>query len=114
MAPVGVQICKKICNKMLKKTSHQVAWTEHHGSGKNRRTVHYRNHETYLNIKLYLIGDGKEKSKLPAGAHNFPFSITLPMNLPSTFMGAHGKLLNNKCSDIVGCLNLIRLFKVIR
>ena len=71
---------------------HQVAWTEHHGSGKNRRTVHYRNHETYLNIKLYLIGDGKEKSKLQAGAHSFPFSITLPMNLPSTFMGAHGKL----------------------
>ncbi|XP_063687098.1 arrestin domain-containing protein 17-like [Bolinopsis microptera] len=70
-----------------------VAWTEHHGSGKSRRTVHYRNNETYLNIKLYLIGDGKEKSKLPAGGHNFPFSITLPMNLPSTFIGDHGRVL---------------------
>lgn len=69
----------------------QVHWSESRGSGKNRRTVHYRNHETYLDIKLYLLGDGKDKKTLPPGAHTFPFSITLPPNIPSTFMGAHGK-----------------------
>jgi len=70
---------------------HQVAWSERHGSGKNRRTVHYRNSETYLDLKIFLVGDGKDKTKLPAGLHSFPFAITLPPNLPSTFMGAHGE-----------------------
>ncbi|XP_063688268.1 arrestin domain-containing protein 3-like [Bolinopsis microptera] len=68
-----------------------VAWTEQSG-GERNHTIHYKNSETYLNIELYLIGDGREESKLPAGRHNLPFSITLPTNIPATFTGKHGRV----------------------
>ncbi|XP_063688232.1 arrestin domain-containing protein 17-like [Bolinopsis microptera] len=72
-----------------------VAWTEEEGSRDNLRTVRYKNSETYLNIELYLIGVGKKERKLQAGRHNLPFSIALPINLPSTFIGDHGRVQYN-------------------
>eukprot|EP00116_Pleurobrachia_bachei_P004158 sb/3464420/ len=68
-----------------------VHWSESRGSGDNRRTVHYRNSEVYLDIHLNLCGTG-EKTSLQAGVHDFPFSITLPVNLPSTFVGDFGRV----------------------
>ncbi|XP_063688233.1 arrestin domain-containing protein 17-like [Bolinopsis microptera] len=77
-----------------------VAWTEEEGSRDNLRTIHYKNSETYLNIEQYLIGDGKEERKLPAGCHNLPFSIALPTNIPATFIGDHGRVQYNLSAKI--------------
>lgn len=75
-----------------------VHWTESHttGSGKHRRTTtrHYSASEQYFNQEVLLYGiwpgQGSETTKLPVGRHTFPFSFTLPPNLPSSFEGAHG------------------------
>ena len=36
-----------------------VHWTERRGSGKNRRTVHYRSDELYYRTEYRVWGDGK-------------------------------------------------------
>lgn len=35
-----------------------VHWSESHGSGKNRRTVHYTAHELYFNNVVSVFGKG--------------------------------------------------------
>lgn len=93
---VHLELIGELDFKAITLTVHGTAdvhWSEQHGSGKSRNTVQYRNKETYLDLKIFLVGDGKDKTKLPIGTHSFPFAITLPPNLPSTFMGAHGRVL---------------------
>nr|XP_002129778.1 arrestin domain-containing protein 3-like [Ciona intestinalis] len=72
-----------------------VHWSESRGSGKNRRTVHYRSSETYFEQTSYVYGQGsmgpyQNEKKLPGGQSNFPFQFILPPQLPSSFEGAHG------------------------
>lgn len=66
-----------------------VHWTEQHstGSGKNRRTEtrHYSAMEHYFNFDLLIFGPGSGSTLLQPGRHTFPFSYTLPVNLPSSF-----------------------------
>ncbi|XP_076638865.1 arrestin domain-containing protein 17 isoform X4 [Colletes latitarsis] len=46
--------------------------------------------ESYLHVETYLVGDGKEKSMITNGV--YPFSLTLPENLPCSFEGRYGRV----------------------
>ncbi|KAK9298145.1 hypothetical protein QLX08_008457 [Tetragonisca angustula] len=46
--------------------------------------------ENYLHVETYLVGDGKEKSVITGGV--YPFSLTLPENLPCSFEGRYGRV----------------------
>nr|XP_012140477.1 PREDICTED: arrestin domain-containing protein 2-like [Megachile rotundata] len=46
--------------------------------------------ENYLHVETYLVGDGKEKSMITGGV--YPFSLTLPENLPCSFEGRYGRV----------------------
>ncbi|XP_033323416.2 arrestin domain-containing protein 17 isoform X4 [Megalopta genalis] len=46
--------------------------------------------ENYLHVETYLAGDGKEKSTITGGV--YPFSLTLPENLPCSFEGRYGRV----------------------
>ncbi|KZC10819.1 Arrestin domain-containing protein 2 [Dufourea novaeangliae] len=46
--------------------------------------------ENYLYVQTYLAGDGKEKSMITGGV--YPFSLTLPENLPCSFEGRYGRV----------------------
>ncbi|XP_076223710.1 arrestin domain-containing protein 17 isoform X5 [Nomia melanderi] len=46
--------------------------------------------ESYLHVETYLAGDGKEKSTITGGV--YPFSLTLPENLPCSFEGRYGRV----------------------
>ncbi|KAK1120940.1 hypothetical protein K0M31_010724 [Melipona bicolor] len=46
--------------------------------------------ENYLHAETYLVGDGKEKSVITGGV--YPFSLTLPENLPCSFEGRYGRV----------------------
>ena len=50
------------------------------------------NQECYLNDKQYLYGYNGDKTELKVGNHEFPFSFTLPKDIPSTFEGSHGNV----------------------
>jgi Arrestin (or S-antigen), N-terminal domain len=43
-------------------------------------------------FKLIFFIIEKGRTTLPAGISRFPFSYTLPADVPSTFVGAHGKV----------------------
>lgn len=84
--------------ELTMKGDSSVHWSESHGSGKNRRTVHYRSNECYMDIKVFLFGNGKDKAVIKTGSHRFPFAITLPLTLPSSFQGEHGNVIYSlKC-----------------
>lgn len=51
-------------------------------------TVTYSSSETYVKEKKVL----HYGPSLPSGIHSYPFSFTLPGNLPSSFEGAHGQV----------------------
>ncbi|XP_065218667.1 arrestin domain-containing protein 1-like isoform X2 [Planococcus citri] len=55
--------------------------------------VHAWSRETYLNSKLILVGGTGTKLKLPVGQHSYPFSVLLPSEIPSTFVGEYGEIL---------------------
>ncbi|XP_056022792.1 arrestin domain-containing protein 3-like [Ostrea edulis] len=70
-----------------------VHWSERHGSGKHRRTVHYRATEYYFNNVVIVFGKGLgggDEQILHPGQHAFPFSFVLPPSLPSSFEGGIG------------------------
>ncbi|XP_076168446.1 arrestin domain-containing protein 17 [Ptiloglossa arizonensis] len=46
--------------------------------------------ESYLHVETYLVGDGKKKSMIASGV--YPFSLTLPENLPCSFEGRYGRV----------------------
>jgi len=68
-----------------------VRWTESHGTGDDRRTVTYRNHETYVDLTVVVWGDRNtpQPSKLDAGVYSFPFQFTFPPECPPTFNATH-------------------------
>ncbi|VVC26826.1 Arrestin-like, N-terminal,Immunoglobulin E-set,Arrestin C-terminal-like domain [Cinara cedri] len=85
----------KIRNVKLKcKGEAEVSWTEQESrSNDNGQTenysVKYDATEEYFENKITLVGGGGE-SKLEEGEHVYPFNISLPHQLPSTFNGEHG------------------------
>ena len=48
----------------------------------------YSDHETYFNYEINVYNG----PYLPYGVHNFPFSFTLPYNLPSSFESKDGQV----------------------
>jgi hypothetical protein len=48
-------------------------------------------HEEYFQISYYLLGGvNSAETELPAGAHTYPFSCSLPPQLPCSFEGEFG------------------------
>lgn len=76
--------------------SARVHWTETHstGSGKTRRTEtrHYSATEIYFNFEMLLFGPGNGSILLQPGHHQFPFTFTLPPNLPSSYESRIGNV----------------------
>ncbi|XP_045216784.2 arrestin domain-containing protein 3-like isoform X3 [Mercenaria mercenaria] len=76
--------------------SARVHWTEQHstGSGKTRRTEtrHYSATERYFNFEFLLFGPGTGSTLLQPGHHTFPFTYTLPLNLPSSYESGIGNV----------------------
>ncbi|XP_074650003.1 arrestin domain-containing protein 3-like [Tubulanus polymorphus] len=74
----------------------KVHWTEQHGSGKNRHTVHYHNEETYFNEKRVVLGRGTKESGedtvMTPQRYQFPFQFVIPHHIPSSFEGVHGRV----------------------
>lgn len=70
----------------------EVAFTKKKGFGKNRRTRYYSDEETYFKELTYVIGDGTNETQIAAGEYEFPFQFQLPENIPSSFVGEHGRV----------------------
>ncbi|KAK3097148.1 hypothetical protein FSP39_006820 [Pinctada imbricata] len=69
-----------------------VHWSERHGSGKNRRTVHYRSNETYFDYCVALVPKGQEDHVLRPGRYEYPFAFNLPPNTPTSFESHTGRV----------------------
>jgi len=73
-----------------------VHWKERRtrGTGDNRRTetVHYRSSESYINHRQYVIGDSSNTMQIAAGDYEYPFTFTLPLSVPSSFVGEYGRI----------------------
>ena len=71
-------------------------WSETHGSGENKRTVHYTGHQDILKLVSVLFGNlphcGGDKIMHPEGSHVYQFQFQLPSYLPSSFEGGTGRI----------------------
>ena len=68
----------------------RVHWSETTGTGSSRRTNHYSNYEEYFNMKLmFACQEGNHALYLEPGDLSYPFQITLPSNLPTSFEHNH-------------------------
>uniref|UniRef100_A0A8C6TZE0 Arrestin C-terminal-like domain-containing protein n=1 Tax=Neogobius melanostomus TaxID=47308 RepID=A0A8C6TZE0_9GOBI len=66
----------------------EVLWTERHG----QTTVVYHAKDKYFSVKHHFIED-KDKTVLPPGRHNFPFTFQFPVqHTPSSFHAVTGKI----------------------
>lgn len=63
-----------------------VVWKETHGTGDNRRTVtkSRRYTRSLLHIDVGLADFSANGGKLAPGRYEFPFTLTLPVGLPSS------------------------------
>ncbi|XP_050542936.1 arrestin domain-containing protein 3-like isoform X2 [Daktulosphaira vitifoliae] len=82
--------------KMKIKGEASVKWVEEETRRNDNGETHnytedYTAEEEYFENKFTLVGGGGE-TRLEEGEHVYPFSITLPQQLPSTYNGAHGKV----------------------
>ncbi|ODN02196.1 Arrestin domain-containing protein 3 [Orchesella cincta] len=71
--------------------------TERTGSGNDatdrKVTKNFDDSDNFFDFKNYLLGDGRSDVKIPPGESSYPFSFQLPlMNLPSSYVGQHGKV----------------------
>ncbi|GAB0088636.1 hypothetical protein DMENIID0001_030980 [Sergentomyia squamirostris] len=75
----------------------EVRWTEsksyrENGKRKTRR-VTYSAEEQYLNSETFLFGqEGGPTIQLPIGMHSYSFACMIPLGVPGTMNGAHGKI----------------------
>jgi hypothetical protein len=70
-----------------------VHWTESRGSGKRRRTVHYRSHEDYIDVNTVFVGKKlNQDCYLEVGEYNYPFSVVIPVTCPTSLETFHGKI----------------------
>uniref|UniRef100_A0A224XNV0 Putative arrestin domain protein n=1 Tax=Panstrongylus lignarius TaxID=156445 RepID=A0A224XNV0_9HEMI len=72
-----------------------VAWSERESVRKNdgdttQETIDYSADEEYFSNKYYLAGSASNDIEIPAGEHVYPFTTTLPPQLPTSFEGEHG------------------------
>ncbi|XP_058455955.1 arrestin domain-containing protein 3-like [Malaya genurostris] len=69
----------------------EVKWNEKTGTGKNRRTIHYRGRQDYMHSTSYLVGskEGNTIVLLP-GMHTYRFACVLPSNLVTSIEAEHG------------------------
>ena len=56
------------------------------------KMANYRSTEVYLNHNTYLCGGPGSEFELEPGYFEYPFQLTLPLNLPPSFEGSHGKV----------------------
>lgn len=92
---IHTSFCLGITLKFVGRSSVRWTETEHKtdSEGKSYSTqVMYSNAEQYFSHEMYIFGNGN-KTSLPAGVYNFPFSFVLPKNIPSSFEGIY----SNKC-----------------
>ncbi|CAG7831707.1 unnamed protein product [Allacma fusca] len=77
-----------------------VHWTEEEketvGSGNDREerttTRVYEDSDTFFDYKFFAAGDDRNDVTIPAGRNEYPFQFALPQGLPSSFIGAYGKV----------------------
>lgn len=71
-----------------------VHWSESHGSGKHRRTVHYSSREEYFKVVVPCLSPphGEEKMMLQPGSYRYPFQFQIPPSSPSSFEGGIGRV----------------------
>ncbi|XP_068085936.1 arrestin domain-containing protein 2 [Anabrus simplex] len=75
----------------------EVEWKESRtvrdSNGKSRTVWEtYSACESYFENRKYLVGSEQGDMALPVGNHAFPFILTLPNNLPSSFEGQYGNV----------------------
>ncbi|GLH03699.1 Uncharacterized protein GBIM_09565 [Gryllus bimaculatus] len=72
----------------------EVKWTESRRVTRNGKSHtehdHYSAHELYAQMEVWLVGASHGDMMLPPGEHIYPFSYTLPQNIPSSFEGSRG------------------------
>ncbi|GFG28507.1 hypothetical protein Cfor_03631 [Coptotermes formosanus] len=72
----------------------ECSWTERrtvHRNGKSETvSTHYRGYEMYFENSAKVFAGTGVTEVLPAGEHSFPFSMMLPIHLPSSFEGEYG------------------------
>ena len=58
------------------------------------KRIGHRANETFFNNSSFLLGSDGEGGAYPIqpGTYQYPFSFQLPHRLPSSFVGAHGKI----------------------
>lgn len=68
-------------------------WTEHHGTGNNRRTVSYHSHIVYFNPVATLYGNPRGVRGdmiIASGGYYWPFEFVLPSNLAPSYQHSFG------------------------
>ncbi|XP_017778726.1 PREDICTED: arrestin domain-containing protein 4-like isoform X2 [Nicrophorus vespilloides] len=100
---VGHLLCTFSSDKTVKgikikfKGDASTRWSEterHYNSSTKRtesRTVWYSAEETYFVYEMNLLNNVSEVT-VKRGVHKYPFTFTLPLLLPSSFRGQHGKV----------------------
>ena len=54
--------------------------------GANKTAVHWKSEENYFNQSIiFAEKTSNDDLSLPVGDHSYPFSISLPSNLPTSF-----------------------------
>lgn len=68
-------------------------WTEHHGTGNQRRAVHYHSHIVYFNPVATLYGNPRGVRGdmiIASGGYYWPFEFVLPSNLAPSYQHSFG------------------------
>uniref|UniRef100_A0A3Q0T144 Arrestin C-terminal-like domain-containing protein n=1 Tax=Amphilophus citrinellus TaxID=61819 RepID=A0A3Q0T144_AMPCI len=83
----------------------KVVWTEHYGQ--NQTHVYWSN-EDYYDVKQDILRKSRQ-----VGRHVFPFSFRIPNGrLPSTYKGAHGKIIHKVKAELKQSMRLTKKAKV--
>jgi hypothetical protein len=73
--------------------SGRVHWSESRGSGRRRKTIHYRNYEEYISLNFVFGSSLKNGGEFYIEPNvSYPFQINLPPNLPTSFEHLHGQI----------------------
>nr|XP_019535179.2 arrestin domain-containing protein 2-like isoform X2 [Aedes albopictus] len=67
----------------------EVRWSERKGRD---RKVTYTGKEDLLRAETKLIAESNSNTEIPAGIHVYNFSSPIPVNVPTSFEGEHGKI----------------------
>ncbi|XP_065224217.1 arrestin domain-containing protein 1-like isoform X2 [Planococcus citri] len=78
----------KLKGKAECKWDEQETYRDREGRSRSRKVCR-KSSETYVKTEQCLVG-GKDKFKLAAGEHIYPFCVTLPICAPASFSGSYG------------------------